>query len=218
MIFHVLEIECQWYHKGCAIRAAERGDDRLLSVDRDRDVGRSFADASTNTEPATVVGTAITWNLATYVHDEKSATVNLTDQVVADTVTMIVDTVVSWSFATEVDDTDSVAAILVDEVVGDTVTMIVDTVVTWDDRLPCDHVKIVHEQRTENITPVFNDNRNFDKGDAPNNPSSYSIVDYSKIQNIETKFAEGKFSTDNSKKIIHCDSTDFYVMFHVFVM
>jgi hypothetical protein len=73
-------------------------------------------------------------------------------------------------------------------------------VVTWDDRLSWDLVKIVHEHRTEKITPVFNDDRDFDKGDAPNNPSSYSIVDCSKIQNIETKCAEGKFSTDNSKK------------------
>jgi hypothetical protein len=57
------------------------------------------------------------------------------------------------------------------------------------------------------------DDRHFDKGDAPNYPSSYSIVDYSKIQNIETKCAEGKFSTDNSKKNTLCDNTDFYVMF-----
>jgi hypothetical protein len=129
MIFHVLEIECQWYHKGCAIRAAERGDDRLLSVDRDRDVGRSFADASTNTEPATVVGTAVTWKSATYVHDEKSATANLTDQVVADTVTMIVDTVVSWSFATEVDDDNSATAKLP---VGESVHVIPSTTVNED--------------------------------------------------------------------------------------
>jgi hypothetical protein len=63
-----------------------------------------------------------------------------------------------------------------------------------------DNVKIVHVQRNKNITPVFNDDRYFEKGDAPNHLSKNSIVDCSRIQNIRTKCAEGKFSTDNSKK------------------
>jgi hypothetical protein len=61
-------------------------------------------------------------------------------------------------------------------------------------------VKIVRVQRNENITPVFNDDRYFDKGDTPNHPSNNSIVECSRIQNNHTKCAEGKFSTDNSKK------------------
>jgi hypothetical protein len=61
-------------------------------------------------------------------------------------------------------------------------------------------VKIVHVQRNESITPVFNDDRYFDKGDTPNHPSDNSIVESSGIQNIQTKCVEGKFSTDNSKK------------------
>jgi hypothetical protein len=63
-----------------------------------------------------------------------------------------------------------------------------------------DNVKIIHVKRSEIITPVFNDDRYFNKGDAPNHPSSYSIGDCRAIQNIETKCAGGKFSTDNSKK------------------
>jgi hypothetical protein len=74
-----------------------------------------------------------------------------------------------------------------------------------------DNVNIVHVEISENITPVFNDDRYFDKGDAPNHSSTYSIVDCSTIQNIEKKCAEGKFSTDNSKKITLCDNSDLYV-------
>jgi hypothetical protein len=91
-----------------------------------------------------------------------------------------------------------------------------------------DNVKIVHVQRNENITPVFNDDRYFDKSDAPNHPSNNFIVDCSRIQNIQTKCAESKFSSDNSKKITLCNNTDIYVqllyqkkvkqMFHILVM
>jgi hypothetical protein len=130
VIFRVLVTECQWYHEGCAIRATERVEDRLLSADRDRAVVR-FVDASINTEPTAVVGTAVAWDSDADVDDEKSAVTILTDEVVTDTVAMVVDTVVSWGLATDVDDDYSAAAITTDQIVTDTVAMIVDTVVSW---------------------------------------------------------------------------------------
>jgi hypothetical protein len=130
VVFRVLVTECQWYHEGCAVRAAERGEDRLPSADRDRAVVR-FADGSTNTEPTTVVGTAVAWDFGADVDDDYSAAAITTDEVVTDTVAMVVDTVVSWGVAIDVDDTDSATAILVDEFVTKTVAMVVDTVVSW---------------------------------------------------------------------------------------
>jgi hypothetical protein len=128
------------------------------------------------------------------VYDDNSATVVLVDKVVSDTVAVIVDTVVTWGSAIDVDEEDK-------------------SIYNKNENSKNheDNVNIVHVERSENIMPVFNDDRYFDKGDAPNHSSSYSIVDCCTIQNIEKKCAEGKFSTDNSKKITLCDNSDLYV-------
>lgn len=51
-------------------------------------------------------------------------------------------------------------------------------------------------QRNENISLGFNDESYFDKGDTRQHTYGYSNGDCCQIQNIDTKCAEGKFSTN----------------------
>ncbi|XP_025415531.1 uncharacterized protein LOC112687172 [Sipha flava] len=123
--------ECQWYvYKGCAIRTAARGKDRLLSTNRDPAI-RSVQAFTENTEPATVVNTAVTRSSATDVDDRDLATAIPADDGVVDAAAAQCS-VVEVDATTDVNDENLVIVILsVDEAVPVIPIAIVDDDIFW---------------------------------------------------------------------------------------
>jgi hypothetical protein len=61
-----------------------------------------------------------------------------------------------------------------------------------------DNEQIIHVESDEYISPVVNDKSYFNKGDTLTQLSISLNVNHSTIKNIERKFTEVKYPTDNS--------------------